>query len=62
MYTIAKLSEDQISALRQFEEEEHVRVLALDDVNVAPAELPDTTLDHLRKLEETLGVFLVAVR
>lgn len=62
MYTIAKLSEDQVRALRQFEEAEHVRVLALDDIPVTPADLPEETLDHLRSLEDQLGVCLVAVR
>ena len=61
MYTIAKLSEDQTSTLRHFEDTEHIRVIALED-SVTPAELPDSTLGHLRELESQLGVCLVAVR
>ena len=62
MYAIAKLTEDQIQAVRKLEAEDHVQVVALADLRLAPADLPPTTLDHLRELEEKLGICLVAVQ
>jgi len=62
MYAFANLEPDKLQALRQFEDAHGIRVLALKDVDVAPANIDEQTLDDLKQLEDDLGLTLVAVR
>lgn len=62
MYAFANLDPEKLEALREFESRRGYKVLALSEVDVTPADLDDGTLADLKRLEETLGMTLVAVR
>jgi hypothetical protein len=62
MYAFAKLDAQQLESLRDFESQTGVRLLALSEVDVAPAQLDDPTLGELKRLEGDLGITLVAVQ
>lgn len=62
MYAFAKLGKTQLDTIQQFEQETGVRLLALQQDQTAPAEIPQQTLDSLKNLEEELGLCLVAVQ
>lgn len=62
MYAFAHLDPDKLQSLREFEDAHGVRVLALSELEVAAANIDSQTLDDLKRLEEDLGVTLVAVR
>jgi len=62
MYVLANLDNDKLGTLQSFEEEAGLRVLALSHVEVEPAPIDAEALDGLRRLEEELGVCLVAVQ
>ncbi len=61
MYVFAKLSDDQLKALQDFEQNSEVKLLAVTDVTLEPAALDAEKVAHLRDLEEQLGMCLVAV-
>jgi len=62
MYVLAKLDEQKLKEIQEFEREEGVRVVALQDVPLAPASLDGAKLHALQDLEKELGICLVAVR
>ena len=62
MYVYARLTENQVHELRQFEEKKDVRVLALSEARIAPADLDPDKLDELIRLEKRMGICLVAVQ
>lgn len=61
MYTFAKLSANQISALQQFEEREGLKLVALTDLALMPEKLDDTKIAAVKEFEQKLGACLVAV-
>lgn len=61
MFAFAKLDANQLEALRDFESQTGVRLLALADVPVEPAHIDEGTLGELKRLEDNLGITLVAV-
>ena len=62
MYAFASLSEEQIAALRAYEKEQGVKLLAVSEVELDPAPIDAADLAKVQALEEQLGVCLVAVR
>ena len=62
MYALAHLSQDQVTALQQFEEEEDVRLIAMTEVDLQPAPLDAEKLSAVKDFEQQLGVCVVAVQ
>ena len=62
MYALAHLSQDQVSALQQFEEKEGLRLIAMTEVNVEPAPLDAERLAAVKDFEQQFGVCVVAVQ
>ena len=61
VYAVSQVGEGKLNRIRSFEQETGVTLLALNHLNVKPAELSGDTLDKIKHLEEELGVTLVAV-
>lgn len=61
-YAYAKLNENELSKLRLYEAETGKRVLALERVELTPAELTEEELHKLEALEHEVGFVLVAVK
>lgn len=61
MYTFAKLSSSQVSALQQFEEREGLKLVALTDLALTPEQLDEKKIAAVREFEQKLGACLVAV-
>ncbi len=61
MFVIAQLRGEQVDQLQRFEQTKGIKVLALAEMKVNPAPLDAEGLEELRKLEEELGVCLLAV-
>lgn len=62
LYPYAKLNENELSKVRLFEAETGKRVLALERVDVTPAELTEEELHKLEALEHEVGFVLIAIR
>ena len=73
MYVIAKLDNRALNDLQAFEQNNGVTVLALEkrgedtelameDMSIRPAGLDEKTIEELQRLENALGVCLIAVR
>lgn len=62
LYPYARLSENELSKIRLYEAETGKRVLALERVEVTPAELSEEELHKLEALEHEVGFVLIAVR
>jgi hypothetical protein len=61
VYAVTNVDDTVIEKVRSFEEQAGVRLLALNDLDVQPADLDGATLDKIQALEKELGVTLVAV-
>jgi hypothetical protein len=61
MFVVAKLTDAQIRAIQQFEKEEGIRLIAMTEMEVEPEMIEADKLTDLQRLEEQLGVCLVAV-
>lgn len=61
MYVLANLKESEVGAIQDYELATGQRVLAVQDLEVHPAELDESAVNKLRDLEQRLGVCLVAV-
>ena len=61
MYTLAKLDEEKLKILQDYENRSGNRVLALQEVPVTPSLLPADQVAGLRALEDELGLCLLAV-
>lgn len=62
VFTFATMSEDKLAAVRALEAEIGAPLLAMAQVDVAPARLDRERLARIEKMEKELGVVLVAVR
>jgi hypothetical protein len=62
MYVLANLESSTLERIQKFERDSGVRLLALRDVELEPAAIAADTLAEVKKLEEELGICLVAVR
>ena len=60
-YSYAKLNENELSKLRLYEAETGKRVLALERVEMTPADLTEEELHKLEALEHEVGLVLIAV-
>ncbi len=61
VYTLANVDEGLLSDIKTLENELGTPVLAMEAVKVQPARLDREKLDRIQKLEDKLGVVLVAV-
>ena len=61
MFVVARLSADQLKMIQQFEKDEGIRLIAMTEMEVEPEMIEADKLTDLQKLEEQLGVCLVAV-
>ncbi len=62
MFVLANLDENKLMAIRRFEAESGLCVVAMQDVDLDPAPVAADTLSDLQELEKDLGVCLVAVK
>jgi hypothetical protein len=62
MYGLAHLSQEQVSALQQFEEKEGVRLIAMAEMDLQPAPLDAEKLSAVKDFEQQFGVCVVAVQ
>jgi hypothetical protein len=62
MYVLANLDSDTLERIQKFERDSGLRLLALRDVDLEPAAIAADSLAEVKKLEEELGICLVAVR
>ena len=62
VFTFATVAEDKLEAIRTLEAEIGAPLLAMAQVDVAPARLDRERLARIEALEKELGVVLVAVR
>ncbi len=62
MFTFANLDDAKLREIQEFEAKSGLRVVALADVNIDPAAVAADTVEELRKMEQDLGVCLVAVK
>jgi hypothetical protein len=62
LYPYAKLNENELSKIRLFENQTGKRVLALERVDVTPAELTAEEQHKLEELEHEVGFVLIAVK
>ncbi|HOZ47163.1 MAG TPA: hypothetical protein PLO37_18075 [Candidatus Hydrogenedentes bacterium] len=61
LYTLAKLTDAQLDALRCFEKKSGLKILALSEVDVEFAPIDADMLMGLQELETDLDVCLIAV-
>ena len=61
VFTLATMPEDKLAAIRSLEAEIGAPLLAMAQVDVAPARLDRERLARIEQLEKELGVVLVAV-
>ena len=61
MYVLAKLDDSQLTQLQAFEQREHLKVIAMQDVSVEAEMIDPEKLTALKSIEDRLGVCLVAV-
>ena len=62
MFVLASLDEQKLEAIRKFEKQSGLCVLAMQDVQLNPAPVAADALMGLQRLEKELGVCLVAVK
>jgi hypothetical protein len=62
MFTFANLDDVKLKEIREFEAKSGLRVVALADVDLEPAPVASDTVEELRKMEQDLGVCLLAVK
>ncbi len=62
MFVLANLNEKKLEAIRRFEAESGLCIVAMQDVDLDPAPVEADTLSDLQELEKELGVCLVAVK
>ena len=62
IYIFATVPEDKLASIRSLEAEIRAPLLAMAQVDVAPARLDRERLARIEQLEDELGVVLVAVR
>ncbi|RVU38853.1 hypothetical protein EOI86_06195 [Hwanghaeella grinnelliae] len=61
VFTLATIPDEKLAALQSLEAEIGAPLLAMAQVDVAPARLDRERLARIEKLEKELGVVLVAV-
>ena len=61
LYAISDLDAERLQKVRSVEKATGLRLLALNAVDVAPAQIQDDELDNIQALENELGLTLVAV-
>ena len=61
VFTLATVPEDKLAAIQSLEAEIGAPLLAMAQVDVAPARLDRERLARIERLEQELGVVLVAV-
>ncbi len=61
IYACSTIGEDDLSAVQTLEREIGRPLLALSQIQAAPAEVGDDDLRKIRELEQRLGLVLVAV-
>jgi hypothetical protein len=61
LYTFAKLTDEHMAMLQEFEKRTGKQVLALTEVGLWPDHLKPDELADLQKLEQDMGCLLVAV-
>jgi len=61
LFNLAPLTDDQLAALQKLEKSTGKTILALQRMDVLPAELSDDELNQIQQLEVDLGLSLVAV-
>lgn len=61
LYAIPELDAERLQKVRNVEEATGLKLLALNALDVEPANIQDEELDDIQALENELGVTLVAV-
>ena len=61
LYAIPELDAERLQKVRNVEEATGLKLLALNALDVEPADIQDEELDDIQALENELGVTLVAV-
>ena len=61
LYAISNLDADRLQKLQSIEADTGLKLLALNQVDAAPADIETDTLNDIQALENELGVTLVAV-
>lgn len=61
MFVYANLDDAKMGKLQEFERKRGMHVVALADVALEPAPVDEDLVDDIRKLEDELGVCLLAV-
>ncbi len=61
LYAIPDLDAERLQKIQNVEKATGLKLLALDAVDVAPAEIEDEELNDIQALENELGITLVAV-
>ena len=62
MFVMANLSEEQLEALKAFEEKEAIKLIAFADIDLEPKPLAADQVAEISELERQLGVCLLAVK
>lgn len=62
VFTLANVPEDKLAAIKSLEAEIGAPLLAMAQVDVAPARLDRERLARIEAMEQELGVVLVAVK
>lgn len=61
MYMLAQLSDEQLTAINDYEGAAGIKLVAMSEVEVCPAPLDAEQVQKLHELEEELDVCLVAL-
>ena len=61
LYAISKLDTDHLQKVQNVEKATGTRILALNALDVTPAEIQEGMLEDIQALENELGLTLVAV-
>ena len=61
LYALSQVEDSKLEKIKALEIDSGVRLLALSELDVAPAKLDGEALDAIKALEGELGLTLVAV-
>ncbi len=62
MFVMAKLEAEQLASLKELEEREGIKLVAMKDLSLDPDLVAANQLEAIQTLEDALGVCLLAVR
>ena len=62
MFVMARLDESQLAKLKELEQREQVKLVAMKDISLEPDQIAADKLETVQDLEKSLGVCLLAVR